>query len=199
MKQLLLASRNPAKIELYKKILKDLDLQILALSDLNMNNEVDENGLTYEENSAKKALEFFKISGLPTLADDSGIEIAALNNEPGVKTRRWPGYEATDQELIDLAINKIKNIPKGQRQARFRVVISLCLGENQIYSSQFDLPGEITDFVSNKLVAGFPFRSVFWVPQFGKHHSDLNQEQLEQIDHRRKAMEKIREIIIQKI
>jgi len=99
VKKLLIATKNQGKVGEFKEFLKDLPFKIVSLKDLKIKEDIDEDGKTYEENSQKKALFFAKLTNLPVISDDGGIEIDALNGAPGVRSRRWLGYEATDEEL----------------------------------------------------------------------------------------------------
>ncbi|MGA2968005.1 MAG: non-canonical purine NTP pyrophosphatase, partial [Candidatus Levyibacteriota bacterium] len=95
--RLLIATKNQGKVGEFKEFLKDLPFEIVSLKDISIKEDIEENGKTYQENSQKKALFFAKLTSLPTIADDGGIEIVALNNDPGIKSRRWLGHEATDE------------------------------------------------------------------------------------------------------
>src|SRR4051794_19206444 len=101
MKKLLIATHNPGKLNEFRMFLEGVPFEIISLSDVGITEDVEEDGTTYEENSQKKALFYAQKSGLPALSDDGGLEIVALNNQPGIHSRRWLGYPATDEELIE--------------------------------------------------------------------------------------------------
>ena len=98
MKKLLIATTNKGKLKEISEFLTDLPFKLLSLNDIGITEDVEETGKTYEENSRIKALFYAKKSGLPAISDDGGIEIKAIDNEPGIKSRRWLGYEATDED-----------------------------------------------------------------------------------------------------
>src|SRR3989344_4202727 len=108
--KLLIATRNPGKLREIKEFLGN-DFELLSLNDFSGAPHVDESGSTFEENSILKAKSFFEWSNVPTIADDGGLEIDFLNGEPGVKSRRWPGYEGSDEELINMALEKLRGVP----------------------------------------------------------------------------------------
>ena len=100
--KILLATHNPAKISSYKSKLSDLGIDFVTLGDLGITDKFEENKSTFEENAKEKALYHYRLTKMPTIADDGGFEIDFLNGEPGVKSRRWLGYEATDEEIFEI-------------------------------------------------------------------------------------------------
>src|SRR5882762_3706118 len=100
MKKLLIATTNKGKLQEIGEFLKDLSVQLVSLKDVGITQDVEEDGQSYEENAQKKALFYSKVSKLPAVADDGGLEINALGGAPGLKSRRWLGHEGTDEELI---------------------------------------------------------------------------------------------------
>lgn len=190
MKKLLIATTNPGKLLEYKKLLRNLPVKLLTLKGLGLEKaNFEENGKTFEENALKKVKFYSELSGLPTLAEDSGLEIDCLNNEPGVKSRRWPGYEAGDKELIDLALKKLKAVPMAKRGARLRAVIALTIGK-KIATFEGSLPGVILKKPIKKIIKGYPFRSLFYLPKIGKTFGELSPNEEIKIGHRKKALEK---------
>src|SRR3990167_2037422 len=112
MKKLLIATTNTGKLREYKDFLSDLPVKLVSLKDIGITDDVEEKGKTYEENSRAKALFYARKSGLPAISDDGGIEIHALNNEPGIKSRRWLGYEASDEDLVKHMIQVSQKLPE---------------------------------------------------------------------------------------
>ena len=189
--KLLLATKNKAKINEYKEFFKEMpSLEVLTLNDLNISDDVEETGKTFLENALLKAKTYAEKSGVLTLSEDGGLEIEALGNEPGVYSRRWPGYEAPDEELIHLALKKMENI--SNRKAKLSVVAVLYdpkKNEHKDFSSEIN--GKITEDFDGRIKEGFPFRSIFYVPELQKLLIDFTKEDHEQINHRREIVDQI--------
>ena len=188
MKKLLIATSNPGKFLEYKIIFKDLPIRLLNLKDLNIDTSPNEDGKTFQENAVKKVKFYSKFVEFPVLAEDSGLEIDCLNGEPGVKSRRWPGYEASDQELIDLTLEKLKGIPFEKRGAQLRVAIALII-KKEIKLFEGTLRGIIMEKPVQAIIPGYPFRSLFFIPEINKVLGELTMEGEAAIAHRRKALE----------
>lgn len=200
MKKLLIATTNFGKLSEIKKFLSGLNLEILSLKDVGITDDVEEDGTTYAENSAKKALFYAKKSGLPSIADDGGIEIAALNYAPGVRSRRWLGYEASDEDLIRHMKKISKELPDSNRDAYFRTVITLALPNGQIFQVNGEVRGVIAKKPHLKTLKGYPYRSFFYIPEIQKyyHESDLTEEEEKLYNHRYKAIQEIK-LLIEKL
>ena len=198
MKKLLIATKNPGKIAEIKSFIKDLPFETVSLKDIGINEDVKETGKTYEENSLLKALFYAKLSGLPTISDDGGLEIKALNGAPGVKSRRWLGHEATDKELIKHMIKISQELPDNNRAADFKTVITFAMPNGKYFQSKGRVKGEIARKPLLKLLKGYPYRSFFFLPQINKfyHESQLLKEEERVYNHRYKAIEKIKPIIL---
>ena len=126
--QLLIATGNPGKMREYTDLLRDIPFELVSLRDLSITHEVEETGETFEENAWLKASEYAAISGLLTLADDSGLEVDALAGEPGVRSARYGGDACSnDQERVQLLLKNLENVAWEERGARFRCVISVVL------------------------------------------------------------------------
>ena len=202
MKKLLIATNNPGKLKEYKELLKDLPLKLISLKNLGIKNKVNENAKTFEVNAIKKAKFYSRLSGLATLADDGGLEIDYLNGEPGVKSRRWPGLQpthhpprrhlkATDKELIDFCLKKLEGIPWQKRKAQFRVIIALAIPGKEVLISEGKLRGIILTKPRGKLIPGYPFRPIFYLPKYRKSFAELNFKEEIKIGHRKKPIKKL--------
>jgi XTP/dITP diphosphohydrolase len=198
MKKLLIATTNRGKIKELTEFLSDLPVQLLSLKDAGITEDVEEKGQTYEENSKAKALFYSKKSGLPAIADDGGLEINALDGAPGVYSRRWLGYSATDEELISHLSKVAKELPDSNRDAYFRTVISLALPDGKIWSVAGEVKGVIAKKPLHKILKGYPYRSFFFLPEINKfyHESQLSEEEQKLYNHRYKAIQKLKPIII---
>src|SRR3989338_5881490 len=198
MKKLLIATTNPGKLREYKDFLSDLPLKLVSLSDVGIVDDIEETGKTYKENSQMKALFYAKKSGLPSISDDGGIEISALNNEPGIKSRRWIGDDATDEDLVNHMIKVSKELPENNRRTAFKIVVSLGLPNGKVYSSEGKVEGVIAKKPHMKLVRGYPYRSFFYLPKVKKyyHESELSTHEQKMYNHRYKAISRLKPIII---
>lgn len=197
MNKLLIATKNPGKVFEIKKFLSDFPLQIVSLSDIGITQNVEESGITYKENSVQKALFYAKKSGLPSIADDGGLEISALNGEPGIHSRRWLGYVASDQVLLEHLKKISKNLPDDNRSAAFKVVITLALPNGKTWSIEGSIKGIIAKEPNTKLMKGYPYRSFFYLPKIKKyyHESELTPQEEKRYNHRYKAIQKLKPII----
>lgn len=197
MKKLLVATKNPGKLKEISNFLKDLKVQIVSLEDAGIDRDFEEKGNTYKENSQNKAIFFAKLSDLPTIADDGGIEIKALGGEPGIHSRRWLGYEASDEELIEHMKKVVSKIPENKRQAEFKTVISFAMPDGSIWSTNGEVQGVVTSEPEMKLLKGYPYRSFFYLPELKKfyHESELDEEEEKIYNHRYKAIAKLKPII----
>lgn len=190
--QLLIATTNPAKANDYKNILAQFKINSVTLSEMNVNDDVEETGKSLEENARLKASYYATKLSLPAISDDSGFEIDALGGEPGIFSRRWPGYEATDDELINMVVTKLANVPLLERTAKFTNITALSDAKGKIITSS---AGFITGFIPETICAKrwphFPYRSCLFVPQFNKFWGELTDKEFKQLNFRYKAVEKI--------
>ncbi len=195
--KLLIATKNPGKLEEISNFLKDLNLNIVSLSEIGIKKDVEETEKTYKENSQKKAIYYAKKSKLPTIADDGGLEIKALGGAPGLKSRRWLGYEGSDEELIEHLKKVVSKIPPNKRQAAFRTVVSFALPDGRIWSVPGRVDGIVTSEPKMKILKGYPYRSFFYIPEIAKfyHESDLTSAEQKLYNHRYKALNKLKPII----
>ena len=197
MKKLLIATTNPGKLAEISKFLSDLPLELVSLKNMGITDDVEEDGITYEENAKKKALFYSQKSGLAAISDDGGIEIAALNNEPGVHSKRWLGQNTAEENLIHHMTKVAKNLPDTNRNAKFAAVLVLAFPNGKTFSVRGEIEGIIARKPFLKTLRGYPYRSFFYLPEIGKyyHESDLSQEEEKLYNHRRKAIEKLKPII----
>jgi len=195
MKKILIATTNQAKLEEIKIGLKPLlkqKIKFLTLTDVGVEEKPQESGKTFRENAKIKAEFYAKKTNLPTLADDGGLIIPYLNNEPGVRSRRWLGYEATDKELINYTLERLKNVSKKNRLAYLRVCLCFFNPKTQeIFFEEESIKGFITEKPSNKPTFGYPFRSLFIVKKFNKYYDELTKKEHQQTNHRLIALKKL--------
>lgn len=197
MKKLLIATTNKGKLQELKHFLSDLPIALVSLLDIGITDDVEETGKTYKENSQKKALFYAKKSGLPAIADDGGLEIAALGGAPGVKSRRWLGYEGSDEELFVHLQKVADKLLHGNRTAWFKTVVSLALPSGKVWSANGEVEGIIAKKPHVKILKGYPYRSFFYLPKIKKyyHEDELSEDEQKLYNHRYKAIEKLKPIL----
>jgi XTP/dITP diphosphohydrolase len=188
--KLLLATTNQGKIREYKHLLKDAPFELVMVEDLSIEKEPEETGTTLEENAILKARFYFEKSGIVTLADDAGLEIDALNGEPGVRSRRWPGYEATDEELVKYAMEQMRNVPEGKRTARFRAVCAITKNGKDVRVFEGVQEGIIAKKPHYPIIAGYPYRSVFCHGTTGRFLSEIDLTENDSHAHRKEVFDK---------
>ena len=143
MKKILVATTNEGKLKEISQFLSDLPLQIVSLGDLGITDDVEETGKDYKENSTLKALFYAAKSGLPSIADDGGLEIEAFGGAPGIKSRRWLGKDSTEEDIIKHMIKVAKELPNNNRKAFFKVVLSFALPLGKVWSATGEIGGII--------------------------------------------------------
>ncbi len=187
--KLLIATHNPGKLQELTQFFRPLlntKIKIISLTDLKIFSEPEETGSTFEENSLLKAKYYAYIAKTPTIADDGGLTVNALRGEPGVKSRRWPGYAATDEELITYALKRLLIISPNRRSARMSTVITFFDPRtNTIFTEAAEVEGHLLDKVYSNWTRGYPYRALFVVDQFNKYYDELTAEEHDQINHRK--------------
>ena len=171
-------------------MLSSLDVEVRPQSEFNVD-EVEETGLTFVENAILKARHAAKISGLPAIADDSGLEVDALNGAPGIYSARYAGTDATDEQNLQKLLADSKNVPDEQRTARFQCLL--------VYLRHADDPtplicqGTWEGFITQEPMGdnGFGYDPVFFVPKHNCTSAQLTPEQKNQLSHRGQALNKL--------
>jgi len=193
MLKLLLATTNPGKIREYRFLLRNLDYNIVTLKELGINQPPVETRNSYEENARIKAITYAKLSQLVTLADDSGLEVDALNGEPGVRSARFAGEAASDAEKIKFLLTKLADVPWGKRTAHFKCVIVIATPEGELEICHGECHGIIAFEPKGK--NGFGYDPVFYLPEINKTIAELPLEVKNQVSHRSRAAGKARKIL----
>jgi XTP/dITP diphosphohydrolase len=192
MSQIVLASGNIGKLRELSQILSPLGLKLIAQSDLNVA-EAEETGLSFVENAIIKARNAALVTGLPAIADDSGIEVDALHGAPGIYSSRYAGPDASDTDNIHALLTAMKDVPENERTARFQcVVVFMRHAEDPTpLICQGSWQGQILQTPSGD--EGFGYDPVFWVPETDCTAAELSPEQKHAISHRGKAMRQFME------
>jgi len=193
MSKLLLATTNPGKSTEYRYLLEGLPFDIVTLIDENIDYDVDEEGKSFEDNARRKATEYAGISGLITLADDSGLEVDALGGEPGVYSARYAGENASDTERIEYLLTKLREVPWEKRTARFKCVIAVALPEGQIEICTGECNGIIA--FEAKGERGFGYDPLFYIPELDNTMAGLPSVIKNKISHRAVASQKAYRIL----
>ena len=184
--KVVLASQNKHKWEEIRKITEKLDIQLIMESDLGMCIEVEETGTTFEENSFQKAEAVMKATGLPALADDSGISVEALNGAPGVYSARYGTPDLNDHGRMELLRKNMENVPDGERQAKYVCVITMVTPEGKTIQARGEVHGLITRETAGN--GGFGYDPIFYYPPFGKTLAEVPAEDKNRISHRAQAL-----------
>lgn len=188
MSKLLLATNNQGKIHEFRNLLKDCGVELITPSQLNLKLDVREDGRTYEENARFKAEAFASISGLLTLADDSGLEVDALNGEPGIRSSRYAGVGARDSDKVVYLLSKLKDIPLEKRTAHFCCVIALVYPQGKLEYFKGSCDGLIT--IQPRGANGFGYDPIFLFPDLNKTMAELTEEVKNKMSHRARAAQK---------
>lgn len=187
MKKMVLATSNANKLREIREILKDLDIEILSLADVGLEGiEIIEDGLTYEENSLKKAREIMKRTGLDAIADDSGLEVDALEGAPGVYSARFAGENATDALNNALLLEKLKAVPEPERSARFVSVVSVAFALGGEIAVRGTVEGRIGFEPQGE--NGFGYDPLFYYPEGNCTFAQLDPKLKNRISHRSRAL-----------
>ena len=185
--KMVLASKNPHKLVEIQKIVERFDIQLVLESELGVDIDVEETGTTFEENSLLKAKAVMEATGLPALADDSGIAVDALNGAPGVYSARY-GFDDSldDWGRLQLLLKNTENVPDGQRQAQFVCVITLMTPEGQMIQARGEVHGELLRAPAG--TGGFGYDPIFYYPPLGKTLAEVAPEEKNQVSHRARAL-----------
>ena len=185
--RVVLASKNKHKLVEISKITEQFDIELVLQSELGVDIDVEETGSTFEENSFLKAEAVMKATGLPALADDSGICVDALNGEPGIYSARY-GFDDTldDWGRLELLLKNTEHVPDGFRQAQFVAVITMVTPEGQVIQARGEIHGELLRAPVG--ANGFGYDPIFYYPPMGMSTAEMNPEDKNQVSHRGNAL-----------
>ena len=187
--KIVLASSNKNKIKEFKRILEPLDIELITQTELGVK-EVPETGVSFEENSIIKSKNAYMQTNLPTIADDSGIEVDALNGEPGIFSARYAGEPSDDEENNKLLLKNLKNSDSKSKLARYQCVISYVdkhyLEKPAVFHAIWE--GKIT--FNAKGTNGFGYDPIFYLDEYGCTSAELDQDIKNEISHRAIALKK---------
>ena len=186
--KLLVATHNRGKAAEYRSLLKGLDVEMVSLTDMGISKKAEENFSTFVDNARSKAEFYAALSGLPTLADDSGLEVDVLGGEPGVRSARYAGKRATDAERVNFLLKKLQGVPCEKRRARFRCIIAIASPEGNTQIVEGECEGCIA--LEPRGENGFGYDPIFYLPEYSKTIAEITPDLKNEISHRGKAAKK---------
>ncbi|OQX83000.1 non-canonical purine NTP pyrophosphatase [candidate division KSB1 bacterium 4484_87] len=190
--KLILATKNKDKVREMKELLRDLPLEILSAADFPELPDIEEDGDTLEQNAIKKAKTIYEITGIFSLADDTGLEVDALDGQPGVFSSRFSGENATYDDNVAKLLRMMENVPDDERSARFRTVIAI-IGDDFQQTTEGICPGVITR--ERRGDRGFGYDPIFFVPEYDQTFAEMDLELKNKISHRGRALQKAKQIL----
>ena len=199
MKKLVIASNNEGKIKEIKRILKELPLEVLSLRDMGIDIDVEEDGLTFEENAKKKSAEIYKElirrgnKDFIVMSDDSGLEVDYLNGEPGVFSARYAGEHGNDKKNNEKLLSNLQGIKHEDRTARFVCQLALISDKNEYRGIRGTVDGYILE--REKGDGGFGYDPLFFFEPLNKSFGELTMEEKNKISHRGVALEEAKEVL----
>lgn len=197
MQKILIATHNFGKFKELMEVLEDLPFKFVSLNDEKIEEDVEEDGETFEENAILKAEFFSRLTGLPAIADDSGIHVDALNGELGVKTRRWgAGVEASDHEWLEHFLGSMAR--EENRRAEFVACVAFAHPGEQTLTFRGECAGRILDKAQTEIEHGIPLSSVFLPEGKDKVYSAMSKEEKNGISHRGIAIKKCHRYLLEK-
>lgn len=183
-----LASHNKKKIAELREILSEIGVEVVSQEELGLNLEPEENGTTFEENSAIKAKAIMQEAGIAAIADDSGLVVDALNGEPGVYSARYGGPDLDDTGRWKLLLKNMEG--KTNRACRFVCVVTCAFPDGSILSTRGECEGVVADGPSGE--GGFGYDPIFYLPEWGKSMAELTAQEKNGISHRGQALKKFK-------
>ena len=191
--ELVVATRNAGKLKEIKRLLESQDVSVLSLDNFPEAPEVEEDGDTFASNAVKKAETVARVTGLPCLADDSGLVVASLQGRPGVHSARFSGADANDRSNNCKLLEEMALVPEKQRQAAFCCVMALCLPDQPTRLFEGCVEGLILS--QGQGDGGFGYDPLFWLPEFDCTMAELPLDKKNGISHRGQALRQVVEYL----
>ncbi len=195
--EIVIATANRGKVEEIRDLLGGLPISLLSLHDLPSIPPLAEGGKTYLENATQKAMAVYRVTGRTTIGEDSGLEVDALDGEPGPLSRRFGGEGLSDSERNALLLERLEGLPIPRRTARFRCVVALVDPRGTVHTFDGACEGSIA--TSQRGNKGFGYDPVFLVPQYGRTLAELGPEVKNRISHRARAFAEVRVYLAREI
>uniref|UniRef100_UPI0038CC0F99 XTP/dITP diphosphatase n=1 Tax=Hominiventricola filiformis TaxID=2885352 RepID=UPI0038CC0F99 len=191
MEKMIFATGNEGKMREVRMILGDLGAEILSLKEAGIQAEAEENGTTFEENAVIKAKEIMEKTGALVLADDSGLEVDALNGEPGIYSARYMGHETSYHIKNKNLIERLEGKTGEERSARFVCAIAACFPDGRVLTTRGTMEGQIG--YEEKGENGFGYDPIFYLPEYQCYSGELPLEEKNKLSHRGKALRLMKE------
>ncbi|MDP8212704.1 MAG: XTP/dITP diphosphatase [Candidatus Zapsychrus exili] len=193
MKELVVATKNKGKLREIKELLADFDLKITSLSDYPDAPEIIEDGKTFAQNALKKAVTIAMYTKKLTLGEDSGIQIKALGNRPGIYSARYSGENATDKKNNLKLLRELRGVSLARREARYRCFVAIVDAKRIVDVAS----GSCSGLIAKKSVGknGFGYDPLFFLPKYDKTFGELDPSIKAKISHRARALKKTKKII----
>ncbi|MCR5227111.1 MAG: XTP/dITP diphosphatase [Eubacterium sp.] len=196
MKKLVFATGNMDKLREIKQILADLDVEVLSMKEAGVNVYIVEDGKTFEENALIKARAVSKASGHLALADDSGLEVDALDKEPGIYSARYMGEDTSYDIKNNNIIERLAGVPDEERTARFVCAMAAVFPDGTEKTFVRTMEGRIGYEIAG--ANGFGYDPIFYLPEYGKTSAEISPEEKNEISHRGKALRALAEYLADK-
>ena len=193
MPDLLLASQNPGKLNEMRLLVEGLPFRVLGPRDLGLHEAPDETGETFLENATIKALAYARLSGLLTVADDSGLSVDALGGAPGLYSSRFGGEGASDLDRNRLLLEKLRDVPRERRGARFTSAVTAAREGEVLFQAQESVEGRIAEEMRGG--NGFGYDPLFFYPPFDRTFGEVVRQDKDRVSHRGKAFARLREFL----
>ena len=191
IEKMIFATGNEGKMREVRMILGDLGAEILSLKEAGIQAEAEENGTTFEENAVIKAKEIMEKTGALVLADDSGLEVDALNGEPGIYSARYMGHETSYHIKNKNLIERLEGKTGEERSARFVCAIAACFPDGRVLTTRGPMEGQIG--YEEKGENGFGYDPIFYLPEYQCYSGELPLEEKNKLSHRGKALRLMKE------
>ena len=193
--KIVFATKNEGKVKEVIKMLNMDKIELITMAQAGIDVDVVEDGTTFEENAMKKAVEIMKISGLPAIADDSGLEIDYLDKQPGVHSARFLGHDTSYDIKNKKILEMLEGVPDEKRTARFVSAVCLALPDGRTITTRGTIEGIIGHEI--KGTNGFGYDPIFFIPEIKKYSAELTMDEKNAISHRGKAIAQMREKILE--
>jgi len=193
LEKVILATNNKAKIRELSSLISGESWEFTTPAAEGIELDVEETGRSFEENAVLKAKAYAKASNLPAVADDSGLEVDALNGDPGVFSARYAGPDISDKKRNEFLLSNLTNVPWERRTARFRCVIAIAFPEDRLILCKGECRGIIA--FEPRGENGFGYDPIFYLPEFDKTMAEISLDEKNKISHRAKAARKAQEFL----